>query len=53
MGEYENRTINTVLYEHSSMIKLAIEKDVESEKTAQKAKTEPYHLLSRDSNTPT
>lgn len=28
------------------MIKLAIAKDIESEKTAQKAKTEPYHLLS-------
>lgn len=35
------------------MIKFAIAKDVESEKTAQKAKTEPYRLLSRDSNTPT
>lgn len=35
------------------MIKLAIEKNVGSEKTAQKAKIEPYHLCSRDSNTPT
>ena len=35
------------------MIKLVIEKDGGSEKTLQKVKTEPYHLLPREFNTTT